>query len=129
MQLAARYRAYGMLAEAEEQTRSALRLRPDYCDIRLQLAELLFERSFLQDSSRIVESVLLQKPHYDAAHLLRARIDKEQGHWQAAREALSRVRRGGAAVQARSLARTLPAMPIPSSASSGHGRQIPREKA
>ena len=129
MQLAARYRSYGMLAESEEQMRGALQLRPDYCDLRLQLAEILFERSRLEESRNLVDSVLVQKPHYDAAHLLCARIDKEQGDWQAARAALSRVQRGAAAVQARSLARTLPVMPPPRNASPGRGPQIPREEA
>ena len=128
-QLATRYRAYGMLAEAEEQMRSALQLRPDYCDLRLQLAEILFERSHLEESRNLVDSVLVQKPHYDAAHLLRARIDREQGQWQAAREALSRVQNGGAAVQARSLARTLPMIPPQRQASPEPRPQIPREEA
>ncbi len=126
-QLAARYRAYGMLAESEEQTRCALHLRPDYCDLRLLLAEILFERSRLQESSRIVESVLLQKPHYDAAHLLQARIDQERGHWQAAREALTRVKHGAAAVQARSLERSFPAMPRPGMGPPGPAPQTTRE--
>jgi tetratricopeptide (TPR) repeat protein len=107
VELALRYRAYGMLEAAEEQTRQALRLRPEYQDLQLRLAELLFERSQLQESARLVEEILHQRPHYDAAHLLRARIQKEQGELQAARRTLSQVRRGTAAVQARTLARGL----------------------
>jgi tetratricopeptide (TPR) repeat protein len=106
--LAARYRAYGMLEESEEQTRQALRLRPDYQDLRLQLAELLFERSHLQESAVLVDEILQQRPHYDAAHLLRARIQKERGDLLEARRTLSLVRRGAAAVQARTLERGLP---------------------
>jgi Tfp pilus assembly protein PilF len=105
--LALRYRAYGMLSQAEEQIRNALELRPEYQDLRLHLAEILFERSMLVASGALVDEILQQRPQYDAAHLLRARIDKERGDWPQAREALSRVRRGAAAIQARTLARTL----------------------
>lgn len=105
--LALRYRSYGMLAEAEAQTRQALRLRPEYQDVRLHLAELLFEQSELHESAQLVEEILRHRPRYDAAHLLRARIQKECGDWQAAREALSHVQRGTAAIQARTLARGL----------------------
>lgn len=116
VELAMRYRGYGMLREAEEQTRQALHLRPDYQDLRLQLAELLFERSLLRESAELVEEILHKRPRYDAAHLLRARIQKEQGEVQQARHSLSRVQRGAAAVQARTLARSLHTR-----ASSGNG--------
>ena len=105
--LASRYRAYGMLSQAEEQIRQALDLRPEYQDLQLHLAEILFERSLLGESGQLVDEILRHRPQYDAAHLLRARIDKERGDWQGARTALSRVRRGAAAIQARTLARGL----------------------
>jgi len=105
--LASRYRAYGMLSQSEEQIRQALELRPQYQDLRLHLAEILFERSRIAESGQLVDEIIRHRPQYDAAHLLRARIDRERGDWQRARQALSRVQRGAAAVQARTLARGL----------------------
>jgi tetratricopeptide (TPR) repeat protein len=99
--LARRYRAHGMLAEAEEQLHAALRLRPRYADVQLELARVLFERAKFDESAACVESLLRERPRYDAALLLGGEIARQRGQLQAARDAWRRVRRGSAAVQAR----------------------------
>ncbi len=99
--LAERYRSYGLLEEAEDELRRALRLRPEYRDVRLTLARLLFERSRLDEAAEQLERVLQQHGNYDEAQLLRGRIELERGHPDAARGAWQQVRVGTAAVQAR----------------------------
>lgn len=99
--LADRYRSYGLLDEAEAQLRTALQLRPAYGDLRLALARILFERAKLEDAAREAETLLRQRPHFEAAHLLRGRIEWALGRADAAREAWNHVRHGPAAAQAR----------------------------
>jgi predicted Zn-dependent protease len=101
--LAERYRAYGLLDEAEAQLRAALRLRPGYSDLRLRLVRLLFERGKLDDAAGQVELLLQQRPEYQDAQLLRGHIELARGNAQAARSAWSLVRHGAAATQARAL--------------------------
>lgn len=99
--LARRYRGYGMLQEAEEELRAALRLRPRYADVQLEMAQVLFERAKLDESAACVDDLLRARPQYDAAHLLSGQIARQRGQLGVAREAWQRVRRGAAAVQAR----------------------------
>jgi len=101
--LAERYRSYGLLDEAEEQMRAALRLRPGYSDLRLRLVRLLFERTKLDDAAQHVELLLQQRPEYQDAQLLRGHIELARGNAQAARTAWLQVRQGAAATQARAL--------------------------
>lgn len=99
--LAERYRTYGLLEEAEAEMRAALHLRPGYCDLRLRLARLLFERGKLEVAAEQVDRILDQRPTYDEALLLLGRIEVARGRLDPAREAWVRVRNGSAAVQAR----------------------------
>lgn len=99
--LARRYRVHGMLAEAEEQLRAALRLQPRYADVQLELARVLFESARLDESAACIEALLRERPRYDGALLLGGQIARQRGQLQAARDAWRRVRRGAAAVQAR----------------------------
>ena len=101
--LAEQYRNYGLLSDAEEELRKALSLRPEYCDLRVQLAQVLFERSKLAESATHLDAVLQLRPHYDAALLLRGRIQQERGDFEAARETWMQVRDGSHAIQARAL--------------------------
>ena len=105
--LSERYRAYGMLQEAEEQLRAALHLRPGYGDLRLRLVRLLFERSKLDEAAQHVELLLQQRPGYQDAHLLRGRIEQARGNFEAARAAWLQVRAGAAATQARAMLESL----------------------
>ena len=99
--LADRYRAYGLVDEAEDELRRALRLRPEYRDVRLALARLLYERSKLDEAAEQLDRVLQQHQNYDQAQLLRGQIELGRGRPAAARAAWQRVRVGTAAVQAR----------------------------
>lgn len=99
--LAERYRSYGLLPEAEAELRAALRLRPAYGDLRLELVRVLFERSKLEEAANEVETLLLQRPGFEAAELLRGRIEWARGRTDAARDAWNRVRHGAEAAQAR----------------------------
>ncbi len=101
--LAERYRAYGLMDEAEAQMRAALRLRPGYSDLRLRLVRLLFERTKLDDAAAQVELLLQQRPEYEDAQLLLGHIELARGNAQAARSAWSQIRHGAAATQARAL--------------------------
>ncbi|UCE01930.1 MAG: tetratricopeptide repeat protein [Candidatus Latescibacterota bacterium] len=103
------YRRYGLLEEAEAQIVQALHLRPAYCDLRLRLARLLFERGKLEDAEEQLQRVLQQRPEYDEALLLLGRIELERGREDAAREAWIRVQNGAAAVQARAFVDSLDA--------------------
>jgi tetratricopeptide (TPR) repeat protein len=105
--LAERYRAYGLLPEAEEQLRAALRLRPGYGDLRLQLVRLLYERSKLDEALQHVERLLQMRPEYEEAQLVRGQIEMARGNPAGARVAWSSVRRGPAATQARALLESL----------------------
>jgi len=99
--LAERYRAYGLLQEAEEQLRAALALRPGYCDLRLRLGRLLFERAKIEEAAAQIDVLLRQRPQYEEAHLLHGRIEQARGNSEAARAAWLQVRQGPAATQAR----------------------------
>jgi len=105
--LAERYRAYGLLEEAEAQMRAALRLRPGYLDLRLRLSRLLFERSKLDEAAAQLEHLLRQRPQYQDAHLLRGRIEQARGNYEAARQSWLLVRQGKAATQARAFLESL----------------------
>lgn len=102
-ELAARYRAYGLLEEAEVQLRAAVRLRPAYSDLRLQLVRLLFERQKVEEAAQQVEVLLQQRPEYSEAHLLRGQIELARGRVDEARAAWLGIRTGAAATQARAL--------------------------
>ena len=78
-----------------------MRLRPEYHDLRLALARVLFEDAKLDDAAAELDRVLQQNEDYDDAQLLRGRIELERGRPEAARAAWRRVRVGTAAVQAR----------------------------
>lgn len=127
-ELAERYRAYGLLPEAEAELRSALRLRPAYGDLRLQLVRLLFERSLLDEAAREVDILLQQRPGYQDAQLLRGSIELARGNAEGARLAWSQVRDGSAATQARALldglenGRRIGRAPRSSSEAGGGGR-------
>jgi tetratricopeptide (TPR) repeat protein len=99
--LSDRYRAYGMLEEAERQMREAVRLRPGYGDLRLRLARVLFERAKLDEAAEQLDVLQHQSPKYEEAYLLRGRLELARGNSDAARIAWSHVRRGPAATQAR----------------------------
>jgi tetratricopeptide (TPR) repeat protein len=101
--LAERYRAYGLLEEAESQLRSALRLRPAYGDLRLALVRVLFERSKLDEAAEHVQLLLQQRPGYQDAQLLRGHIEMARGNPNGARAAWLLVREGSAATVARAL--------------------------
>jgi Flp pilus assembly protein TadD len=107
--LADRYRSYGLLEEAEAQLEHALHLRPAYCDLRLRLARVQFERGKLEAAGEQLERVLQHRPDYDDALLLLGRIELERGRVDAARDAWVRVRSGAAAVQARAFVESLDA--------------------
>jgi len=102
-ELADRYRAYGLLEEAEGQLRVALRLRPAYSDLRLRFVRLLYERQKLEEAAQQVDLLLQQRPEYQDAQLLRGHIELARGNVEAARAAWSHVHRGAAATQARAL--------------------------
>jgi tetratricopeptide (TPR) repeat protein len=99
--LGQRYRACGLVEEAEGEFRRALRLRPEYRDVRLVLSRLLFERGKLDEAAEQLERVLQQHRNYDQAQLLLGRVELERGRPDAARVAWQQVRVGTAAVQAR----------------------------
>jgi Tfp pilus assembly protein PilF len=100
-ELADRYRACGLLEEAETELRAALRLRPSYNDLRLSLVRTLYERAKLDEAAAHVDILLQHVPEYPDAHLLRGQIELARGNAQAARAAWQRVRRGAALTQAR----------------------------
>lgn len=99
--LAQRYRDCGLAEEAESELRRALRLRPEYRDVRLLLARLLFEHGKLEQAAEQLDRVLQQHRNYDQAQLLLGRVELERGRPDAARAAWQQVRVGTAAVQAR----------------------------
>lgn len=99
--LAERYRSYGLLPEAEEELRRALRLCPGYADVRLGLARALFERGKLEQASEQLDLVLQSMPELQEARLLQGQLAQARGDIDAARAAWERVRHGPAAVQAR----------------------------
>ncbi|HZM15412.1 MAG TPA: tetratricopeptide repeat protein [Candidatus Krumholzibacteria bacterium] len=101
--LAERYKSYGLLDEAEEEMRRALRLCPGYGDWRLRLARLLFERGQFAAAGEQLELVLRARPELDEARLLQGRLASAQGDTEAARAAWKLVRDGSAAAQARAL--------------------------
>jgi len=101
--LAERYRACGLLDEAETQLRAALRLRPAYGDLRLQLGRILFERAKVDEAFQHVEVLLQQTPEYPEALLLRGQIELARGNADAARQAWQRIGHGPAGTQARAL--------------------------
>jgi tetratricopeptide (TPR) repeat protein len=106
--LAARYRTFGWLEEAEAELHKAVRLRPAYGDLRLQLVRVLFERTKLDEAAMQIERLLQQLPDYQDAQVLLGRIEAARGNVEAARAAWMRVRDGGpAAVQARALLESL----------------------
>jgi tetratricopeptide (TPR) repeat protein len=106
--LAARYRTFGWLEEAEAELRKAVRLRPAYGDLRLQLVRVLFERTKLDEAALQIDRLLQQLPQYQDAHVLHGRIESARGNLEAARAAWMRVRDSGpAAVQARALLESL----------------------
>ncbi len=101
--LAERYRSYGLLPEAEEELRRALRLCPGYADLRLGLARALFERGKLEETSEQLDLVLQSMPDLAEARLLQGQLAQARGDPDAARAAWEQVRHGPAAVQARAL--------------------------
>jgi tetratricopeptide (TPR) repeat protein len=109
--LAERYRAYGLLQEAEEQLAAAVRLRPAYGDLRLRLVRVLFERAKIDEAAAQVEILLQRHPDYQDAELLRGQIELARGNTTAARAAWQRVRQGPAATQARALLENLESTP------------------
>lgn len=107
-ELAARYRTFGWLEEAEAELHKAVRLRPAYGDLRLQLVRVLFERHKLDEAAVQCERLLQQLPNYQDAHVLHGRIEQARGNDVAARAAWMRVRdNGSAAIQARALLESL----------------------
>lgn len=102
-ELAAEYRAYGRLEDAEVQLRAALRLRPAYGDLRLALARVLLGRGLWDDAAHQIDVLLRQAPGYQDAQLVRGEIERARGNPAGARAAWLEVRRGPAAAQARAL--------------------------
>jgi len=102
-ELAERYRTYGLLEEAEAQLRAALRVRPGYGDLGLELARVLLERGALDDAARQIDMLLLRAPGYQDAQLVRGHIERARGNPAGARAAWLEVRQGSAAAQARAL--------------------------
>lgn len=65
------YRAAGSPAEAIEQYRRALHLRPTFADIRLSLGRVLLEAGEHRDAARELDEVLRARPNWLDAMLLR----------------------------------------------------------
>jgi tetratricopeptide (TPR) repeat protein len=80
------YRAAGSLADAIDQYRRALRLRPGFADIRLSLGRVLLEAGEHEEAARELDQVLRRRPNWLDAMLLRGLAAYLQGDLETASE-------------------------------------------
>ena len=78
------YRAAGNLERSIEQYRRALELRPHFNDIRLALGRALVEDGRFEEAGTVLDSVLLDRPSWLDAMLLRGLAAYLQGDLDAA---------------------------------------------
>lgn len=65
------YREAGALAEATNQFRTALALRPSFADLRLELARSLLEAGEIEEATRELTDIMITRPQWLEAMLLR----------------------------------------------------------
>jgi cytochrome c-type biogenesis protein CcmH/NrfG len=86
MMLGDTYRNVAMLVDASQEYRKALKLSPQYLDIKNKLGSVYCEMGLLQDAEAELEEALAQNPHYVDARVTLGVILLRSGRKTRARE-------------------------------------------
>ncbi len=80
------YLEINMLDEAIEEFRKALRLTPDFPDIKFYLAKALYEKEVINEAIDVLKDIIKMKPDFVSAYLLLGRCYYKNGDLKSAKE-------------------------------------------